>query len=468
MRLHVLTLLVASTAFANALDHLRTQDDIGLNKVPHLGQSRILVIASRVGRDLTPAEWNRLQASFDPTGPEGSFRAYWRANSVGRYDPVPTLVQPVIYRDRCPLPGKTLADCRFTINDINLIGQRGLKVVFEDLLSRVRDEQGIDLTAFDVNGADAGVADGYFDGVIVDTDMYSGVSLPLAALLANTAVVTAWPRSPDAGLEDAGTFDGGPTLRAGNVALVPPDFHEFGHSLGFIDLYNGPTVNDLMADTTSTLGAFSRQQIGWGEVVPVTADVELDLAPTLEGGKILRIGAPPKYLLIENRGGPKHPRYDVSHAGIYVYSVDESKLPTDPTGFLDLTNQTLYYPNKTAPYLYVNVPLRCDVGNASSRGSCALALYDEARVLSDSAGAAVGWTIRRSSTQDGGTVRVALRQGTELPPSFEPPPPPPPAIKVPAVPMPWDAVAPGCGCNASGSVVGLAVVALLWRRRRSS
>ena len=82
-------MLIATSAFGNALDHLRTQDDIGLNKVPHFGQSRILVIVSRVGRDVTPAEWQRLQTVYDPAGPEGSFRAFWRTTSVGRYDPVP-------------------------------------------------------------------------------------------------------------------------------------------------------------------------------------------------------------------------------------------------------------------------------------------------------------------------------------------------------------------------------------------
>jgi len=471
MRGFVFTLLVASSAFGNALDHLRTQDDIGVNKVPHLGTSRILVIASRVGRDLTPAEWDRLRDTYDPAGPPGSFRAFWRTTSVGRYDPVPTLVQPVIYRNYCPLPGKTLADCRFTLADIQIIGMRGLKFLFEDILTRVRDEQGIDLSQFDVNGADAGVADGYFDGVIVETDIYGGVALPLAALFSNMAVVTAWPRAPDAGfLDDGGVdgaFDGGPTLRCGTVALIPPDRHEFGHTLGFIDLYNGPTVNDLMADTATSLGAFSRQQIGWGEVVPVTGDLELDLKPVFEGGPVLRIGAPPKYLLVENRGGPQHGRYESSHPGIYVYSIDETKLPTTPTGYLDLPNMTLYFPNQTAPYLYVNVPLRCELGNAGgNRGTCGLTQYDETRVLADSAGQQVGFTMRRSSTQDGGTIRVAFRQGTELPPSFDPPPKPPAPVMVQPVPMPWEVSRGGCGCQASGVSVFVLWLCLFWWRRR--
>lgn len=302
--------------------------------------------------------------------------------------------------------------------------------------------------------------------------MYSGVALPLAALFSNMAVVGAWPQpSSDAGVDDGGLdgggIDAGPTMRCGTLALIPPDRHEYGHTLGFIDLYNGPTVNDLMADTATSLGAFSRQQIGWGEVVPVTGDVELDLKPVFEGGSILRIGDAPRYLLIENRGGPQHARYEQSHAGIYVYSINETKLPVDPTGWLDLPRMTLYFPNQTAPYLYVNVPLRCDIGTSDTPGTCGLTRYDEARVLSDSAGQPVGFTIRRSSTQDGGTVRIALRQGMELPPSFDPPPKPPDPKVVPAVPMPWEAVRPGCGCNAAGSSAFVWLMGLLWRRRRS-
>ncbi|MBL8950386.1 MAG: hypothetical protein JNK82_06395 [Myxococcaceae bacterium] len=460
-----MALLVASSAFANALDHLRTTDDIGLNKNPHLGQSRLLVIPSRVGRDLTPAELQRLQAAYDPAGPAGSFRAYWRTTSVGRYDPVPTVVQPVIYRDRCPLPGKTMADCRFTLTDLGLITQGGLRVAFEDIIRRVRDEQGIDLTQFDVNGADAGVADGYFDGVILDTDMYSGIAVPLAALVNNTVVIGAWPQPLDAGVDDAGTADAGPTLRCGIVGLIPPDEHEYGHTLGFIDLYNGPRVNDLMADVRATLGPFSRQQIGWGDVLHVDGGLELDLKPVLEGGPVLRIGDGPKYLMLENRGGPKHATYEGAAPGIWVYSVDETKLPTAPLGFLDIVNQRLYYPNEAAPYLYVNVPLNCQLGSPTTPGTCALTTYDEARVLADSAGQEVGFTLRRSRTVDGGTIRIALRAGTELPPSFTPPVVPPPVI-VPAVPMPWETVPSGCGCQSAGAGVGLVVLALLLRRRR--
>src|SRR5262249_20285897 len=153
-------------------------------------------------------------------------------------------------------------------------------------------------TQFDMNGAD-GKPDGYFDGVIVDTDIYGGIAFPLA-VFGNQATVMSKPGG------------GGMPITAGIVALVPPDLHEFGHTFGFVDLYGGPTVNCLMSDIHATLGAFSRQQIGWGDVKTMTGSMELDLKPVLDGGPILRFGEKPRYILVENRAGASHAELDGS------------------------------------------------------------------------------------------------------------------------------------------------------------
>src|SRR5690349_10155369 len=112
MSLAFLAVFCASTTLrANALDHLRTTDDIGINKVPHLGTSHILVIPMRVGEMFPAGDLVMLQTYFASEGGPGTFRDYWRVNSNGRYDPIPTVVDPVIYLNSCPIPGKTVNNC---------------------------------------------------------------------------------------------------------------------------------------------------------------------------------------------------------------------------------------------------------------------------------------------------------------------------------------------------------------------
>jgi len=399
-------LLLPALASANALDHLRTTDDIGLNKVPHSGTSHVLVIPSRVGQAFPAGELATLRSYFAPEGGPGTFRHYWQTASNGAYDPIPTVVDPVDYLDRCPIPGKTLNTCSFALDDIALLTSRGLATTFQDVLSRVRDEQGIDLGTFDVNSATGASPDGYFDGVIVSSDMYSGIGFPLAAV-DNTATVRALT-DPDGGVDDAGVGGQGAVLQAGIVAMIPPDTHEFGHILGFIDLYGGPTTNDLMMDISSTLSAFSLQQIGWADVQTVTAEGEINLAPTLSGGSVLKFGSAPRYVMVENRGGTNHELYDTSHPGIYVYTVDEDTLPQTPLGFVDIFAGVLYLPNQAPPYLNVNLPVGCSVGTSLAPGTCALAAENEERVLVHASGAATGFGIRRGATQADGTITLTV------------------------------------------------------------
>ena len=100
----MLPVLLCSPAFGFALDNLQTTDDIGLNKVPHQGTSRILVIAMRVGGPFQEGVWNELVQEYDADGGPGSFRDFWRIQSGGAYDPIPTLMPPIIYPE-CPIEG---------------------------------------------------------------------------------------------------------------------------------------------------------------------------------------------------------------------------------------------------------------------------------------------------------------------------------------------------------------------------
>ncbi len=437
--LAALVLLVAPAASsAHAIDHLQDKTDIGRNKVPHEGTSHILVIPSRTGSTTFPmARWQALQDYFDPEGGPGTFRAYWQTQSLGRYDPIPTLADPVLYPDECPIPGKPVNNCRFFIDDAELLFSGAVQTALTNLIERVRDEQDIDLSQFDVNGVQEGVPDGWFDGIILSTDLFDGLGLPLAALGQELSVPTT-PREmtseDDAGTLDdagAGTLDGGsddagdpgPTLSVGVIAFIPPDTHEFGHNLGFMDLYEGPVITDLMGRPGSGLSAHSRLQIGWGEVQDVSEPMEITLEPVLEGGPILRFGSPPRYVLVENRSGPKHNQTEDDFPGIYVYSIDENELPTGELGFLDINNGDLYLPNKPEPkqgnvdciddcYLNVNMPIGCRFAAADEFDACVLGGDGVKRNIEHAADGPLGFYIEQVARDFDGSITLRIVSGT--------------------------------------------------------
>jgi hypothetical protein len=454
--------LYGAVASGYALDHMRISDDIGLNKAPRFGESHILVIPSRIDSEFSPAQWDAYVEFFSSEGGEGTFRQYWQTVSGGLYDPIPTLVNPVIYSE-CPIPGRTLTNCRIDITDFELLTEGYVRIVLTDLIERVRDEQSINLMDFDVNGAncsaDANCPDGFFDGVIIDTDMYAGVGFPLGALN-NTVTVRAFPQplaadggmgmgssadagaapdsgpsqgnldggtpvqSPadagllDAGLLDAGLLDAGaldellgPEIQLGVVALIPPENHEFGHNLGFIDLYNGPTLNGLMATSDSSLSAFSRLQAGWGEAQTVTEPGVFQLAPVYEGGTILAFGQAPRYVLLENRGGALHDEVDESYPGLHLYSVDEGQLPTEELGFIDVIEGTLYYPNENGPYLNVSMPLDCQIVGPTQASPCAFGGVGDLRDIEHASDGHLDFHIEVQSVAEDGTIQIEVRPG---------------------------------------------------------
>jgi hypothetical protein len=355
------------------------------------------VVPIHVGPDgFDAAQLSDLQAQFDAQGGEGTFRHYWQTVSGGRYDPVPTVVAPVEYPDRCPLPGKTVDACTVGYDDLSLFFSGGVAVALEDVLARVRDEQNVDLGQFDVNGA-AGAPDGFFDGVVFVSNMAAGVAPPLAELFNETAV------APLPG-------GGGEALTLGIAAMAPPVHHEFAHLFGFIDLYGGPTLNGLMSEEGTTLSAFSRQQVGWGDVQQVTEPIELDLAPVLDSQQLLRIGDGPRYLLIENRAGPTHAAFEIAAPGIYVSSVDEEQLPQMLRGFIDANSATgLYLPNEAAPYANVTLPVGCSLLYPEGPQGCGIEQLGEERVLSHASGQPTGFTLRVvEGPREDGSYRIQL------------------------------------------------------------
>jgi hypothetical protein len=402
-------LLLSSPSQAEPLDHLYSTDDIGPNKIPNTGTSHILVVPANVGPiPFSAADLASLQTYFDPDGGPSSFRVKWQVISRGVYDPIPTVVQPVEYPDSCPFPpwtGKTVDDCAFQFNqdELNLILGGGIAEAFVDILGRVRDEQNIDLTQFDVNTKDGPGSDGYFDGVIFITNLGDGVAPPLEELF-NETIVASQPGG------------GGPMLEMGQVALAPPQDHEFGHLFGFIDLYNGPTVAGLMGDPQSGgLCAFSRQQVGWGETVAVDGYGDVDLPPVLESGKILRIGEGKKYMLLENRSGALHLDYETVGAGLYIHSIDESALTPGPLHFFDLSSGDLFFPNEEAPYLTVAMPLDCEL-EAQKEKACALDSIGDRRLLRHIDGTPYQMGVQIMDVEPDGTMKLNFYDPLVAPP----------------------------------------------------
>jgi MYXO-CTERM domain-containing protein len=233
----------------------------------------------------------------------------------------------------------------------------------------------------------------------------------------------------DAGSVDAGVdagFDGGPSgpvLGVGVIAFIPPDGHEFGHNLGFMDLYGGPIITGLMGNPRSGLSAHSRVAIGWGEEQVIDEPVEdLTLAPVLEGGPVLRFGEPPRYVLVENRSGFKHNQTEIDYPGLYFYTIDENELPDGELGFLDLLNGDLFLPNAPDPkvgnidciddcYLNVNMPLECRFVPPEEGSSCTLAGEGARRNVEHAMDGHLGYYVEILERDFDGTMHIAIREG---------------------------------------------------------
>lgn len=285
--------------------------DIGLNKVPHTGKSRILVVPLEFGQ---VGAFAHLEPFFDNSDDAGySFRKYWQINSYGAFD-VTVDVLPVVHFDACPAADNP--KCEFTPEN----GFSAIEVV-RAVFDRLDNELGVDFTQYDSNGPD-GVADGFCDGIIFLVPNYSGgIAPPL------------YPFLKDAEGNPANVWDG---VTVGAIAISSTDaqtvLHEFGHLLGFADLYNFDLEYSLMSFCSDCmLDAHSRLKIGWAEALDVRAGETVDvlLRPATTSKQVLRIvGDDPKeYFLVEMRNETKFgdSTLDVGLAGLAVFHVDENK-----------------------------------------------------------------------------------------------------------------------------------------------
>lgn len=410
--------LPSGPAAAHAVDHLRTTDDIGPNKVPHRGQSPVLVIVHRSFGTVDDGYVAELRSFFRTEGGPGSFRSYWQETTRGRYDPVPTFIDPLVY-DECIAPGVDPEECQLSLDEMQPLIEGALHVAMKRLLEDYRDRDGVDLRIFDKNGPDCAMGqecpDGWLDGVIVDTDSFGGLAFPFYAL--KEAVVVD-PRPFGQGGE------GAPEVKVGIIALSPPAEHEFAHTLGFIDSYNGPALNGLMASNRYTVSAYSRVKAGWGEATPLPGPGTYELAPVYDGGTLFQIGEPPYLMFLEARSGPKHEAWDASPPGLNAYSVDETTLPTTPLGFLDILAGDLYYPNQNPPYFNVNLPLGCSLREPENLDEgqvpCVLNRPGQWVELKHLITGSTGLWARVDAMAADGTLTVSIVD--EQPPPYVPPP----------------------------------------------
>ena len=338
----LLLLGLAFPAGAAYIDHFTVPDDIGQNKIPRAGTRPILVVRVEIG---SSADWSQTEDFFDRLGPADNFTRYWLVNSLGTYQPIAVLPPPIFY-DTCPMPPPH-DDCVIDRGDITALVPA--MTWLADVFARLDAEAGIDLGDFDSNG------DGWADGVIViSTTEVGGIALPVAEL------AQLFPALFDPG---DFTFDG---VKLNGVAVAERrDFrnylHEFGHVLGFDDMYNEGTFDVTNPDTGlernpgsahslmgsgysqhTMLNALDRVRAGWATVVEVRSVQDaIRIPPVTETGVVYKIGSGDEYFLVENRRPPVpgdlwYPFDDdlPGDGGLAIYRVSESKTPDPDFGII--------------------------------------------------------------------------------------------------------------------------------------
>lgn len=329
----VAAVVASPRAHADFIDHFAAPDDIGILKVPRAGKTRILVIPLLV--DNLPFEQSdesaflqELAAFFDPTASGWAFTPYWRTASLGRFEPVATVAAPVRIPS-CPRLG-AYEDCEIPRGaGISSGDLQGALAVLADSFAfldevfrcastgpsaglRCTEGGGVRWADFDASGPVPGTPDGVVDGVIlVSNGSFPGIALPLKELSTN-------PLLQFVGPFPSFTYD---DVTVGAVAISGRaerprrgtwvSVHEFGHLLGFADLYDesGQTTDmpySLMggwyyADPGSLLDPFSRIAAGWGHVVQASGAATFELGPADLTGTVLKVGTGDEFFLVELR-----------------------------------------------------------------------------------------------------------------------------------------------------------------------
>lgn len=277
-------------------------------------------------------EFYRLlnESGYADGGATGSAKDYYMDNSAGKFEPQFDVFGPVEL-DR---PMSYYGGNDSYGNDMN-----PREMVLE-VCQKAASQLGVNLKDYDVDG------DGILDNVFI---YYAGHNEAEGG-----AAETIWPHR--AFLKPGNYVDGvqvygyacsseyrGADGR--NKASIGTFCHEFGHVLGFPDLYDTDGANEGWGDgvynwslmcsgsynndghTPPYLNAMERWIAGWAEPEYLTGAGEYSLGPVQnDAAYIVKTGTPDEFFLLENRQKYGWDAYLGGH-GLLVYHVDRSGSP---------------------------------------------------------------------------------------------------------------------------------------------
>ncbi|HEY4219850.1 MAG TPA: MYXO-CTERM sorting domain-containing protein [Myxococcota bacterium] len=331
------SLLFAAGARADYIDHFADPTDIGILKVPRTGTTHVLVIPLIIDNlpfedgstgDAAAAAFVADVQDFYSEDKQGfGFTPYYSALSLGRFHPVATVANPVHF-PACPKLG-TFDDCDIPRGagagegDLtSAAGALGDSMRFLDVIMQCATQGpsaalgctsggGVNMTDFDTSGPVEGTPDGVADGVILVTNAgFPGIALPVKDI-ANTfgALLGTLPDLAYDGVTVGAVAIAGRETPPAHATFV--SVHEFGHLLGWCDLYNeSQTTTDMpytlmggwYYDTPASLvDGFSRMAAGFADVVQVAKSGTYTIKRSDQSGTILKVGTGNEFFTVELR-----------------------------------------------------------------------------------------------------------------------------------------------------------------------
>ena len=322
----------AGAARADFIDHFARGDDIGTLKVPRTGTTHVLVVPVII--DDLPFEGGSEQSFLDDVNgfyaednATWGLTPYYTTMSLGRYHPVATVAAPVHF-PTCPPMGQ-YQDCAIPrgaglpSGDVQgALAALTDAITFIDQVMRCATNGpapelactaggGVRIHEFDTSGPVEGTPDGVADGVILVSNAgFPGIALPVRDL--TTGILSFLGPFPSL------TYDG---VIVGQVAIAGREVlpahatfvsaHEFGHLLGWCDLYNDKgTTSDMpytlmggwyYQDPGSLVDGYSRMAAGYAHVVQAAKSGTYDLEPSDASGTILKVGTGDEFFTVELR-----------------------------------------------------------------------------------------------------------------------------------------------------------------------
>ena len=291
--------------------------------LPARGRLRTLIVFAQFAEEADQGDQIPLFAErlFD-SGVEGSFAHFYDTMSFGQF-----AVRGQVLRRRYT------ADRPKRMYLAKKPGQKGRYGQFvADILRQVDAE--CDLGQFDSDGADGVPNSGDDDGIVdylfvlvrkVPTDFIKGQATGKVGLALDPAYQTDDRTLAGEPIRVSGAWGRGAILETGTFAQTAGTMaHEFGHSLGLIDLYEWNYTLDAPERDSAGIGkwglmgwgtlgwngddgpnpfcAWSREQLGWigpdnQRLIEVADDTTgLEIAPLHAGGAIYKIPLDPEYL----------------------------------------------------------------------------------------------------------------------------------------------------------------------------